>query len=104
MIDTNIVEEDDDELLSSTEVAAKFRVDPKTVSRWQKKGRFEQYGIQVFFTPGGHRRWRKADIERLMFQLFDEGEEEALRNKLQWEAEHARTEVVETPPKTSSAA
>lgn len=42
------------------EVAAVFRVDPKTVTRWGADGR-----IPSMKTPGGHRRFRRDVIERL---------------------------------------
>lgn len=52
---------DDDKLMSPCEVAALFRVDPKTVLRWAKVGLLES-----FRTPGGHRRYRPRDVEELM--------------------------------------
>ena len=39
-------------LLTPGEVAALFRVDPKTVTRWAASGR-----ITSIRTPGGHRRF-----------------------------------------------
>lgn len=39
------------------EVAELFRVDPKTVTRWAVAGK-----IQSMKTPGGHRRFRVADV------------------------------------------
>lgn len=48
-------------LLNSTEVAALFRVDPKTVSRWAISGR-----INSIRTPGGHHRYREAEIRALL--------------------------------------
>jgi excisionase family DNA binding protein len=47
-------------LLTPGEVARLFRVDPKTVSRWARDGR-----IPSIRTPGGHRRFRTADIQAL---------------------------------------
>jgi excisionase family DNA binding protein len=41
-----------DVLLTPGEVAALFRVDPKTVTRWAKTGR-----IRCIRTLGGHRRY-----------------------------------------------
>jgi excisionase family DNA binding protein len=41
-----------DVLLTPSEVAALFRVDPKTVTRWAKAGR-----IECIRTLGGHRRY-----------------------------------------------
>jgi excisionase family DNA binding protein len=47
------------DLLSPGEVAALFRVDPRTVTRWVKKGQLPA----AVTTPGGHRRYRRSDIE-----------------------------------------
>jgi excisionase family DNA binding protein len=44
-------------LLTPAEVAAIFRVDPKTVSRWAKAGK-----ISYIKTLGGHRRFKKSEI------------------------------------------
>lgn len=52
--------DDIDRLLTPSEVAALFRVDPKTVSRWAKAGR-----VSAIRTPGGHRRFRAAEIAML---------------------------------------
>lgn len=46
-----------DRLMTPGEVAAIFRVDPKTVSRWAKAGR-----ISSIRTPGGHRRYRESEV------------------------------------------
>lgn len=48
-------------LLTPAEVADMFRVDPKTVSRWAKAGR-----ISAVRTPGGHRRFREAEVLALL--------------------------------------
>lgn len=45
-------------LLTAAEVAALYRVAPKTVTRWAARGSLPE----AFRTPGGHRRWRAADI------------------------------------------
>ena len=50
-------------LLTPGEVAALFRVDPKTVSRWAKSGK-----LSAVRTLGGHRRFREAEIRALMAQ------------------------------------
>ena len=52
---------EDDELLTPAETAAKFRVDPKTVTRWAKAGK-----ITSIRTLGGHRRYRKSEVLALM--------------------------------------
>jgi excisionase family DNA binding protein len=46
-----------DPLLTPAEVAAVFRVDPKTVTRWAKAGK-----LTSIRTLGGHRRYREAEI------------------------------------------
>lgn len=45
-------------LLTPGEVAARFRVDPKTVTRWGQTGK-----LACIRTPGGHRRFYEADVE-----------------------------------------
>jgi excisionase family DNA binding protein len=50
-----------DPLLTPAEVARMFRVDPKTVTRWAKAGR-----ITSIRTPGGHRRYREAEVQALL--------------------------------------
>jgi excisionase family DNA binding protein len=48
-------------LLTPGEVAALFRVDPKTVTRWPASGR-----ISSIRTPGGHRRYRESEVRALL--------------------------------------
>lgn len=48
-------------LLTPSEVAALFRVDPKTVTRWAAAGR-----ISSIRTPGGHRRFRESEVKALL--------------------------------------
>lgn len=48
-------------LYTPAEVAALFRVDSKTVTRWAAAGR-----IASIRTPGGHRRFRRAEVDRLL--------------------------------------
>lgn len=50
-----------DRLLTPGEVAAVFRVDPKTVTRWAASGL-----IASLRTPGGHRRFRETEVRRLL--------------------------------------
>ncbi|QBI20186.1 BldC family transcriptional regulator [Egibacter rhizosphaerae] len=52
---------EDDELLTPSEVAKLFRVDPKTVTRWAKAGK-----LSSIRTLGGHRRYRAAEIYALL--------------------------------------
>ena len=49
------------DLMTPGEVAAAFRVDPKTVARWAKADR-----IPSIMTPGGHRRFRREVVEALL--------------------------------------
>jgi len=48
-----------DPILTPAEVAAKFRVDSKTVTRWAKAGK-----LTAFKTLGGHRRYRESEVRR----------------------------------------
>ena len=54
------------ELLTPSEVAAMFRVDPKTVTRWARAGR-----LTAIRTIGGHRRFRAAEVERFLEDVSD---------------------------------
>lgn len=47
-----------EDLLTPAEVAAILRVDAKTVTRWANEGR-----IPSTRTPGGHHRYRRADVD-----------------------------------------
>jgi excisionase family DNA binding protein len=49
------------ELLTPSEVAALFRVDPKTVTRWARAGR-----LPAIRTIGGHRRFRASEVQRFL--------------------------------------
>jgi len=53
----------DDPLLTPGEVAALFRVDPKTVTRWAAA---KPPRIRSVRTPGGHRRFRESEVKRLL--------------------------------------
>jgi excisionase family DNA binding protein len=55
------VESTSERLLTPGEVAALFRVDPKTVTRWAAAGR-----ISSIRTPGGHRRFRESEVHALL--------------------------------------
>lgn len=48
-------------LLTPAEVAAMFRVDPKTVTRWAKAGK-----LSSIRTLGGHRRYREAEVHAFL--------------------------------------
>ena len=48
-------------LLTPSEVATLFRVDPKTVTRWAKAGK-----LSSIRTLGGHRRYRESEVRDLL--------------------------------------
>ena len=48
-------------LLTPAEVAAMFRVDPKTVTRWAQAGK-----LTAIRTLGGHRRYRESEVSALL--------------------------------------
>lgn len=48
-------------LMTPGEVAALFRVDPKTVTRWAKSGK-----LASIRTLGGHRRYRSSEVKSLL--------------------------------------
>jgi excisionase family DNA binding protein len=52
---------DTDPLLTPSEVATMFRVDPKTVTRWAKAGK-----LTSIRTLGGHRRYREEEVRALL--------------------------------------
>ena len=54
-------------LLTPAEVAALFRVDPKTVTRWAKAGK-----LSAIRTLGGHRRYRAAEVQALLAGTHDD--------------------------------
>ena len=58
----------DEDLLTPSEVAALFRVNPKTVTRWACAGK-----ISAIRTLGGHRRFRASEIRKFLEQV-DEAE------------------------------
>lgn len=51
----------EDSLLTPAEVAAMFRVDPKTVTRWAVAGK-----LTAVRTLGGHRRYRTGEVLDLL--------------------------------------
>ena len=55
---------DTDALLTPSEVAEMFRVNPKTVTRWARAGK-----ISAIRTLGGHRRFRAIEIAKFLEQV-----------------------------------
>jgi len=52
---------DGDELLTPAEAGAKLGVTPNTVTRWSRAGK-----LSAIQTMGGHRRFRRSEIERVL--------------------------------------
>ena len=59
-------------LLTPAEVAAMFRVDPKTVTRWAKAGK-----LSSIRTLGGHRRYRESEVRELLAGIPTQRQPEA---------------------------
>jgi excisionase family DNA binding protein len=55
-----------DALLTPSEVAAMFRVNPKTVTRWARAGK-----LNAIRTLGGHRRFRVSEIRRCLEEMSE---------------------------------
>ena len=58
-----------EQLLTPGEVAALFRVDPKTVTRWAQQGK-----LSAVRTLGGHRRFKAAEVYGLLAEGPREGD------------------------------
>ena len=54
-------------LLTPSEVAQLFRVNPKTVTRWARAGK-----LTAIRTLGGHRRFRVSEIRRCLEEMSRE--------------------------------
>jgi excisionase family DNA binding protein len=54
-------------LLTPAEVAALFRVNPKTVTRWARAGK-----LNAIRTLGGHRRFRASEVQQCLVQMSTE--------------------------------
>ncbi|MEO6121305.1 MAG: BldC family transcriptional regulator [Acidimicrobiales bacterium] len=57
-----------DALLTPAEVAAMFRVNPKTVTRWARAGK-----LTAIRTLGGHRRFRASEVSRSLAEMEHRG-------------------------------
>jgi excisionase family DNA binding protein len=56
-------------LLTPSEVAAMFRVNPKTVTRWARAGK-----LTAIRTLGGHRRFKASEIRRCLEEMSHESQ------------------------------
>ena len=61
-------------LLTPSEVAALFRVDPKTVTRWAKAGK-----LTSIKTLGGHRRYKETEVKTLLKSISPSGTDNSHR-------------------------
>ena len=61
MSQSNLSVSPQENLLTPSEVATLFRVDPKTVTRWAKAGK-----LTSIKTLGGHRRYRESEVKGLL--------------------------------------
>jgi len=68
---TEMAQHDDldapERLLTPSEVAQLFRVNPKTVTRWARAGK-----LTAIRTLGGHRRFRASEIQRCLEEMATE--------------------------------
>ncbi len=55
-----------EKLLSPSQVAVIFAVDPKTVTRWAKSGK-----LPYVRTLGGHRRYRESIVRELAEEITE---------------------------------
>ncbi len=63
-----------EKLLTPAEVAALFRVDPKTVTRWAKAGK-----LTSIRTLGGHRRYKESEVKALLKSITPDASENTQR-------------------------
>jgi excisionase family DNA binding protein len=61
---SKLTQGDQEMLLTPSEVAILFRVDPKTVTRWAKAGK-----LTSVRTLGGHRRYKDSEVRALLKTL-----------------------------------
>ena len=61
---------DADELLMPAQVVRRFRLDPKTITRWSRAGK-----LNPITTPGRHRRFRASEVQRCLQEGADERRE-----------------------------
>ena len=59
----------EDEYVTPGQAARMLHVSPKTVNRWAQEGR-----IPCLVTLGGHRRFRRLDVEGIAVQMAGGGD------------------------------
>jgi excisionase family DNA binding protein len=65
----------DEELMAPREVARIFRVSPATITRWARVGL-----LTSTRTPGGHRRFERANVLAHLERLVREGDADRSRS------------------------
>lgn len=81
----------DDLLLTLKQAAERLSVHPATLRRWANQG-----DVLVVFTPGGHRRFPKSEIDRLAQRQGRTPGSPTLRVALEQQAlSHTRAEIAE---------
>ena len=66
-----------EKLLTPSEVATLFRVDPKTVTRWAKAGK-----LTSIKTLGGHRRYRESEVKALLNSTLGDSTSHSLTKQI----------------------
>jgi len=61
------MDDEDDVLLKTAEVAAMLRIDPATVSRYARAGLIERITL-----PGGGNRYRRSSVQAIIQPARDE--------------------------------
>lgn len=61
------------DLYNTQDVANIFRVSTKTVMRWANSDKFQKHGVELLWTIGGHRRFRKSEINALFWKMIQDG-------------------------------
>lgn len=60
----HMADDEGSEYLTPSQVAGVLHVSPKTVSRWASQG-----NLPCLVTLGGHRRFRRRDVENVLRQM-----------------------------------
>ncbi len=61
------------DLYTTQDLARIFRVTTKTVMRWANADKFKDHGVETLWTIGGHRRFRKIEINEMFWKMVENG-------------------------------
>jgi len=79
-----------DKILSISEAAQYLGVFPLTLRNWENKGL-----IKAFRTPGGHRRFRKSELDRIIGTSRTENKlKESIKELEEIDLENGRQQVI----------